>query len=319
MQIIYISNNAFASLMKILLAEYAVGVGMNGTFILEGKAMLQTIADSFTRLGHDVVYLSAGITLENSTSVESNRDNFETVLKNEANNCDAGLVIAPDELLYDFSTIMENNTINLGCTPISVALCADKVKCTRVLNSAGIPAPEIVDKDHAKGGCYVVKPRYGCASEDTRICTHFTKRDGFIATSYIEGEHLSVSLICGEKPLPLTVNKQIIDIHPEDDYSEIGYNGNLTPYKTLRQKELYDTAISAACALSCRGYIGVDIVLADLPYVVDVNPRPTTSLFSISKVMKQEIADLLLKNRFGGLPESVEISGECMFTKEDLK
>ena len=303
--------------MKILLAEYAVGTGMGGTFLLEGKAMLRTIADSFTKLGHDVVYPSAGITLANGTSVESNEDNFETMLERESKNCDAGLVIAPDELLFDLSTILENNTLNLGCIPESAALCADKVKCTEVLNSARISTPKIVD--HAEGGRYVVKPRYGCASENMRICTNFTQNDGFIATEYIEGEHLSVSMVCGEKPLPLTVNKQMIDINPENENSEIGYNGNLTPYRTERQNELYDTAIATADALSCRGYVGVDIVLADKPYVVDVNPRPTTSLFSISKVMKQEIADLLLKNRLGGLPDSVEISGEYMFTKEDLK
>ncbi|HJH31670.1 MAG TPA: ATP-grasp domain-containing protein [Methanosarcinaceae archaeon] len=307
--------------MKILLAEYAVGIGMGGTFLLEGKAMLQTIANSFTRLGHDVVYLSLGTTLTNGILVGSNENNFKTVLEREAKQCDAGLVIAPDELLYDLSTIMENNTFNLGCTPESAAICADKVKCTGVLNSAGIPAPEIISQgqDQPEGGYYVVKPRFGCASEDTRICTHFTHREGFIATGYIEGEHLSVSLVCGENPLPLAINKQMIDIHPEYENSEIIYNGNLTPYKTPRQKELYDTAIAASRALSCRGYVGIDIVLADLPYVVDVNPRPTTSLFSINKVMKQEIADLLLKNIFGGLPGSVDISGECIFTKEDLK
>lgn len=305
--------------MKILLAEYAVGTGMGGTFLLEGRAMLQTIADSFIRLGHEVVYPSAGTILINGTPVESNGDNFVAVLEREAKKCDAGLVIAPDELLFDLTSVIEDNTLNLGCTPESAGLCADKVRCTEVLNSMGIPAPQIISQDHAKGGYYVVKPRYGCASEDTRICTDFTQHEGFIATEYIEGEHLSISLVCGEKSLPLTVNKQMIVIHPENENSEIEYNGNLTPYRTARQKELYDTAISATDALSCRGYVGVDIVLADKPYVVDVNPRPTTSLFSISKVMKQEIADLLLKNRLGGLPDSVDISGEYMFTKEDLK
>ena len=305
--------------MKILLAEYAVGTGMGGTFLLEGKAMLRTIANSFTKLGHDVVYLSAGTILANGMPVESNENDFETVLESEAKKCDAGLVIAPDELLFDLSSVIEDATLNLGCTPESAAMCADKVRCTEVLISAGIPAPRIMSQDHAKEGHYVVKPRFGCASEDTRICTDFTQHEGFIATEYIEGEHLSVSLICGDKTLPLTVNKQMIDIHPENDNSNIVYNGNLTPYQTPRQKELYKTAIAATDVLSCRGYVGVDIVLADKPYVVDVNPRPTTSLFSISKVMDQEIADLLLKNRLGELPDSVDINGECIFTKEDLK
>jgi len=54
---------------------------------------------------------------------------------------------------------------------------------------------------------------------------------------------------------------------------------------------------------------GVDIVLADKPYVVDVNPRPTTSLIGITRVMKVQIADLILKSAFGELPQNVEVKG----------
>ena len=71
-------------------------------------------------------------------------------------------------------------------------------------------------------------------------------------------------------------------------------------------------------SLNCFGYVGVDIVLADLPYVVDVNPRPTASLFGISRVMREEIGDLLLKNKFGRLPDSVRIEGEYCFSKDAL-
>ncbi|MBN2487592.1 MAG: hypothetical protein JXA98_01040, partial [Methanosarcinaceae archaeon] len=151
--------------MKVLLAEYAVSIGMGGTFLLEGEAMLKTLAESFTRLGHDVIYTSNGTVLRDGTPVRSNGDNFEAVLEREAKKCDAGLVIAPDELLFDLTTIIEENTMNLGCSPGSSALCADKVKCTEKLLSAGIPAPRIFDKPD--GGRYVVKPISGCASEDT--------------------------------------------------------------------------------------------------------------------------------------------------------
>jgi len=61
------------------------------------------------------------------------------------------------------------------------------------------------------------------------------------------------------------------------------------------------------------------MVLADIPYVVDVNPRPTASLFGIVQVMREEIGDLLLKNKFGGLPDSVHIEGEYRFFKDDLE
>ena len=303
--------------MKVLLAEYAVSIGIGGTFLLEGEAMLKTLAESFTRLGHDVIYTSNGTVLKDGTPVESNGDNFEAVLENEAKKCDAGLIIAPDELLFDLTKIIEKNTMNLGCSPESSALCADKVKCTEKLLSAGIPVPRIFDKPN--GGRYVVKPISGSASENTRLCSNFVPEEGFIATEYIVGEHLSVSLVCGDHVLPLTVNQQKIDFYPENEESPIEYNGCLTPYRTPYQQELYDTAIAVAKTLNCHGYIGVDIVLGTRLYVVDVNPRPTTSMFGICKVMKEEIGDLLLKSCSGELPQSVEINGMCMFSKEDLQ
>ena len=133
-----------------------------------------------------------------------------------------------------------------------------------------------------------------------------------------------MSLIAGKKPLPLTVNSQFIEFgEKEGETGEnaktwifgIKYNGSLTPYETPRRNELYETAISTVKCLKCFGYVGIDIVLADVPYVVDVNPRPTASLFGISRVMREEIGDLLLKNKFGELPDSVHIEGEYRFSK----
>jgi predicted ATP-grasp superfamily ATP-dependent carboligase len=60
------------------------------------------------------------------------------------------------------------------------------------------------------------------------------------------------------------------------------------------------------------------MVLGDKPYVVDVNPRPTTSIIGISRVMEYEIADLILKSSFGELPASVKVSGSFTFKKEEL-
>jgi predicted ATP-grasp superfamily ATP-dependent carboligase len=35
--------------------------------------------------------------------------------------------------------------------------------------------------------------------------------------------------------------------------------------------------------------------------------------------MREEIGDLLLRNKFGGLPDFVNIEGEYCFSKEDLE
>lgn len=304
--------------MKILLAEYAVGAGLGGTYLLEGKCMLETIARSFTRIGHEVVYPSSGVTISSGLPVESSKDNFEYLTEKVAKGCDAGLIIAPDEILSGFTSVVEDNTMNLGCPPEVIDNCVDKVKCSEILSKSDIPTPKMTAE--IKNGWWVVKPRYGSASENTFITSEkgYKPENDYMATEYINGEHLSVSLICGDNPLPLTVNKQIIEISQESG-SEIKYNGNFTPYNTHWKQELYKTAISTSRLLKCRGYVGIDFILnRGTPYVVDVNPRPTTSIVSICNVMKDEIAELLLKNRFGGLPESVEIHGEHSFSKEDL-
>ena len=312
--------------MKILIAEYAVGTDVEKSLIPEGAAMLKTLAESFVRLGHDVYYPSAGTKIGAGTRIESTAENFRQVIERKAKCCDAGQVIAPDSMLPELNEVLEENTVNLGCSPQSAACCADKLLCTEILKKAGIKTPEIA-KEAEKGKKYVTKPRFGCGAEATYLVTEFENTEGLFASEYIEGEHLSVSLIAGKRPLPLTVNRQFIEFDEKEvkagengktGISDIKYNGSLTPYQTPRREELYETAISTVKSLDCFGYVGVDIVLADLPYVVDVNPRPTASLFGISRVMREEIGDLLLKNKFGGLPDSVRIEGEYCFSKDAL-
>ncbi|MCC4771796.1 ATP-grasp domain-containing protein [Methanosarcina sp. DH2] len=313
--------------MKILIAEFAVGTDIEKSLIPEGAAMLKTLAESFVRVGHEVYYPSAGTDICAGTPLKSTAENFRHVIEREAKKYDAGLLIAPDGMLSELNRILEENTVNLGCSPSSAACCADKLMCTNILKKAGINAPEIAEKAR-EGGKYVIKPRFGCGAEATYLVAEFEKTEEFIASEYIEGKHLSVSLIAGKKPLLLTVNRQFIEFEEKKDregenpakteVSVIKYNGSLTPYQTSRVNELYETAISTVKCLDCFGYVGVDIVLSDLPYVVDVNPRPTASLFGINRVMKEEIGELLLMNRFGELPDSVRIEGEYHFSKDML-
>jgi predicted ATP-grasp superfamily ATP-dependent carboligase len=313
--------------MNILIAEFAVGTNVEKSLIPEGVAMLKTLAESFVSLGHEVYYPSAGIRTGKGTVISSTAQNFRQIIEKKAQDCDAGLVIAPDCMLPELNKILEENTVNLGCSPKSTAYCADKLVCTKILKKAGIKTPKIAKKAE-RGKKYVTKPRFGCGAEATYLVTKFENSEKFIATEYIDGKHLSISLIAGKKPLPLTVNLQLIEfgqkkseIREEGEKKEvfsIKYNGSRTPYRTPRIEELNETAISTVKCLGCFGYVGVDIVLADLPYVVDVNPRLTASILGISHVMQEGIADLLLKNKFGELPNSVNIEGEYCFSNDDL-
>ncbi|MBP1908930.1 ATP-grasp domain-containing protein [Methanolobus bombayensis] len=317
-----ILNNAVASIMKILLAEYAMGIGMGGTLLLEGKAMISTLTNSFTNLGHDVTYLTSESRLKCGNAVISDESTFMEKLEETANESDAALVIGPDELLGDLTYIIEGNTTNLGCSSESARLCADKLACTEILKAKSVPVPEIMDMD--TGNKCVVKPRFGCASEGVRL-TSAAKNHGenedeeYIATEYVEGEHLSAGMICGQNFLPLSLNKQLIEIKENNGETIFDYKGNQVPYRTDFEDEIFITAKKTVEALGCNGYVGIDFVYVDKPYVIDVNPRPTTAIFGLVKTLECEIGDLLLMNMFGELPESVELKGECSFTKDDIE
>ncbi len=298
--------------MRILLAEYAVATGLLGTCWVEGMAMLSTLAASFQRCGHEVVYPTAGPVIGAGEPVLL-RSGFGDFLAQA--DADAGLVIAPDDLIPGFVEVMEENASNLGSSPKSAGLCADKASCTIVLEKRGVPVVEVVTRTDGGPGPYVLKPRYGCASEGVEIVSNVPENDDRMVTRYHEGEHLSVSLVSSEdRVLPLTLNRQLVDMD-----GSVEYRGSQVPYPSAREEEIFSVARMAARALDLRGYAGIDLVVGDLPRVVDVNPRPTTSIVGIARVMQEELADLILRARFGTLPERVTIEGECTFTKEELE
>ncbi len=328
--------------MKVMVAEYAVATG-DPNILGEGCAMLATLANSFAAAGHLVRYPAReqvpGVSGDAVVcGVGCDDDGFATAIERIARTCDAGIVIAPDDILADLTEVVEESTVNLGCPSKSVRNCADKLVCSRILSDSGIAVPKVID-DAGEGGIsgtdgadagtrYVIKPRSGCASEGISITRGSQKRsiegwalsekvnlsDDFIVTELVSGEHLSASLIIGKTALALTVNKQMVEIGTDT----IKYNGGVVPYQTPQWDEVMDTAAKAADVLGCRGYVGVDIVAGDELYVVDVNPRPTTSILGIAKVIDHEIGDLIIRAGLGDLPESVGITGTFEFTKEML-
>jgi predicted ATP-grasp superfamily ATP-dependent carboligase len=132
--------------MKILIAEFAVGTDIEKSLIPEGAAMLKTLAESFVHLGHEVYYPSAGTKICAGTHIESTAKSFRQVIERKTKACDAGLVIAPDSMLPELNKVLEENTVNLGCSPQSAACCADKMRCTEILKKAGIKVPGIAKK-----------------------------------------------------------------------------------------------------------------------------------------------------------------------------
>ncbi|MDH7594027.1 MAG: ATP-grasp domain-containing protein [Methanomicrobiales archaeon] len=288
--------------MRVLLAEYTT---FQGTDLAdEGRAMLASLEGSFERSGHEVI-LPEGV-------------DFGVEIARLAPECEAGLVIAPDHLLASFTRILEERTRNLGCGSLNVAFCANKVKTGQILSSYGIMVPP-----RLKRGPRVIKPIMGCGAQGVRI-SEGDEGEGEFGEAYIEGEHLSVSLVggrvvgeaclyhTGEPPLVIAVNRQEIRINE----GRFEYMGGETPVYPDRYDEIVSEARKAATILGCQGYAGIDVVVADRVYVVDVNPRITTSVVGIVQVMEEELGKILIDASYGRLPDAVHLSGHVKFTKD---
>jgi predicted ATP-grasp superfamily ATP-dependent carboligase len=286
--------------MKVLLAEYST---MHDPVLArEGRAMLDVLKASFERCGYEVVL--------------PDESDFAAEIERLAPACDMGLVIAPDHLLSRFTMILEQHTHNLGCGFMSVALCANKVQTRKILRQHGVPVP-----GEPGPGKRVIKPVKGCGAQGVRLSEGDAGEDEF-AERFIGGDNFSVSVIpkrvigdaclyfSGLPPLVLAVNRQKIEI---DSAGAFHYLGGETPVHPDREEEIISTAKKAVEVLGCQGYCGVDMVVADKVYVVDVNPRITTSLVGIAACMDEEIADLLVAASKGAGPAEVHLTGRACF------
>jgi predicted ATP-grasp superfamily ATP-dependent carboligase len=290
--------------MKAFLAEYSVC--NDPELAPEGAAMLAAISGSFARCGYDVV--------------TPEEPDFEGEIRRLAPGCDVGLVIAPDHLIFRYTHLLEQFTHNIGCGSMNAAVCANKQRTAAILARHEIAVPP-----DAGEGRRVVKPVMGCGAQGVRL-TDEEPGAGEFAQAYLEGETLSVSLVgsrvtgnvceyySGNPPLLLAINRQEIAVDGDGNFR---YLGGETPVHPDREEEIVSTAIRAMNVLGCQGYAGIDIIAGDRIYVVDVNPRPTTSLVGIAEVMEEEeIADILVAASHGEAPAEVHLSGRVRFDKD---
>lgn len=286
--------------MKVLLAEYATAHDPHLSH--EGAAMRDVLKSSFKRCGHEVMLPGNG--------------DFAGEIERLAPLCDMGLVIAPDNLIAKYTMILEQHTHNLGCGFMTAALCANKVKTQKILSQHGIAVP-----GESGPGKRVIKPVSGCGSTGVRL-SDGEPGEGEFAERYIPGESYSVSLIpnrvigeaClyfkGNPPLVLAVNRQQVEIGQDGSFS---YIGGETPVHPIQEVEMIAIARRVSEILGIQGYCGIDMVVADKVYIVDVNPRITTSLVGIASCMQEEIADLLIAASKGEGPVCVHLNGRARF------
>lgn len=206
----------------------------------------------------------------------------------------------------------------LGCRPDAVRLAASKHATTRALGNHGIPAvPTFAYGEPLASipGPWVLKPDDGAGCEDTEIlddrAAALERLAGnparLVAQPWIEGEPLSLSLLCREGTARLlSCNRQRIAIRG----SRVSLEAVLV--NALADGDGRFTRLGeriAAAVPGLWGYVGVDLVLArEGPVVLEINPRLTTSYCGLRTALGLNPAALVL-GLLHAADRSVELAG----------
>ena len=240
--------------------------------------------------------------------------------------CNVALLIAPesDGVLSKLTQLVDSVGVkNLGSMLHAVDLTSNKYKTYHALKHAHILTiptytaheflrPDFFIQHHLLNESfnhgYVIKPIDGAGCEDTiyfvdasalqswlRESKQSIELDRLIVQPYQPGIPASISMLCKDGAAwVLSCNQQLIEMHVLN--GPIQYKGCLVNGLSLQHDTFTKLAqLIAAAIRDLNGYVGVDVIINDEHiYVVEINPRVTTSYIGLHESLKCNPAKLML-------------------------
>ncbi|MES2013738.1 MAG: ATP-grasp domain-containing protein [Pseudomonadota bacterium] len=259
--------------------------------------------------------------------------------------CDAAVVVAPETdgiLAYLMQMIEAAGVKNLGCLSSAVKTTSSKydtyqqLKSANILTLATYTVNAFLQADFSQSQLgndgWIVKPSDGAGCEDTfyfddeaslrewlRVNQQAVQQrqaaKQFIVQPYQTGTPASISMLCknGAAWL-LSCNQQTIAIVNDNapqasaKPSHIQYQGCMVNGLSQHANAFSKLASDIAAAMpDLNGYIGVDVIVShDDIYVVEINPRITTSYIGLRESLGVNPAKLMLDIAYSqSTPESL--------------
>ena len=306
--------------VRILVSEYVLSTFQSHYLDLlpEAYAMAITLASSLSIAGCEA-YLTLSSRAPkvpwDRVVIVSNESDYHRCLEQAKESFDWVVLVAPPLELIRLSKIVGSSL--LGPPHSLVETFSDKLSTFLALRRCGIRTPETVlvkdpvaDRAHVSklSPPYVVKPTLLAGSE----CVYFAEDESdalrfavevakcdpsgkALVQEYVSGVHGSMSVIYGRNDYLLySLNLQLITL----DSNRLKYTGGVLPLRSSTLKEQAETTLSKLfkCYPMLRGYIGLDVVWdGEDAYIIEVNPRATTSIIGIYEVFPR-LGEFLVKS-----------------------
>ncbi|MCX8204732.1 MAG: ATP-grasp domain-containing protein [Candidatus Nezhaarchaeota archaeon] len=332
---------------SILIAEYFLSGGsarITSSLLLEGYAMVKALCEALSWIDWRVTVLVDErllpyVDLRASRIIPVGPGLLFSVLR-EGLEPGLALTIAPPmdrahALLV--RALEEAGLKHLGPPSWKIEAYSDKYRQVEELSKKGVPTPktEVVGdplpreaKELSSIGLpLILKPRLGAGCEGLLVAE--TTKDleeaiakglvgeGYLAQEVLRGIHASASVFSdGLEAWAPCLNAQLIRWGQRPSYE-----GGFTPLSHPMAERALRIAEEAVKALGLEGYVGVDLVLTDSgAYVVEVNPRPTTSIVSLLEVLGRGflgtlLASLSLRSLSSLVKSRAQGGSACAFIK----
>jgi tyramine---L-glutamate ligase len=323
------------------------------SILCEGFGMLRGVVSDFKAAGHEVTVLldsrlsklKSPINADCIAPIVYSKEPLK-FLRNIAQINDAIYIIAPEtgQTLQSLIELAEKTgKTSLNSESNAIEKVADKAALYGKLAKKGFLTPKTVPLSYDDGDLegikqaikqklnypIILKPAdgVGCSGLSlikneaqleraiAKIKTE-SKSKRFVAQEFIKGEAASISLLStGKKAVALSLNKQNMNL--AEPLGVSSYEGGVVPFSHPLMGEAFVLAERVVESVSgLRGYVGVDVVLTQKGvFVVDVNPRLTTSYIGLREVTDFNVAEALVNAVNGKLPDAPKTNGVACFSK----
>ena len=312
--------------MRLFITEFITGGGLANhplpeSLKQEGLLMLERLlADCSTIQGIDLqITLDERVKLNQSNipaHIIQDEQDYMDILIESAQGCDATWIIAPESngMLTQIITSLENSHCKLiNCSSQSSLVCSDKLACNQVMSEVGIHVVPIMSAKQLTDyqAPVIVKKRIGAGSEELQIfdsgasATVFAEDSKeWIVQPYIQGRHMSLSVIFSDDDfIILSCNEQVLSDGDRPKLKACIVNQNV-----VTEKHNIVARKIAKCLPGLKAYVGIDYIDSNNElYVVDINPRLSTSYVGLSRALKHNPAQLCIDAAIHqSLPEYIE-------------
>jgi predicted ATP-grasp superfamily ATP-dependent carboligase len=291
-----------------------------GSWLTEGQAMLAALTADLAANGvHTVSALrdsripeinvcQAAVEYTAITSQPALGFEFDRLAKT----ADWTIVIAPETdwlLSHWVERARRAGGRPLNCSPATISVTTSKANTSMALSRKGIATPQGLSIDSLDDVFdefpfpAVLKPEQGAGSQGMKLLNSRGELEGWTAErpmrleEWVPGLDASVSFLCGpHQTIALPAMEQILSDNGAFVY--MGGEGPLVPHLAERAQQLAKRAIDAIGGM--LGWVGVDLILGAAAdgsgdYVIEVNPRLTTSYVGLRRAIPTNLASAMIE------------------------